>query len=229
MWLNTFNAGLIRNNDQGTGIAVYAHSSLDKSIVQINSDMNFEEACLLEVRLRGGDIMLFACCYRSPTRTHSSEENNEKLNRLFHAISLKKYSHRCIVGDFNYRNNNWVTWTTNHGEDSTEAKFIETTRDCYFYQHIEQVTRTRGNDNPSLIDLVFTDEEMQISDIQHLSPLGKSDHSVITLTFNCYLDYSKPKERYLYNKGDYDEMKKHLASSHWAQEYSVLVKTADVS
>ena len=69
---------------------------------------------------------------------------------------------------------------------------------------------------------------MQISDIQHLSPLGKSDHSVITLTFNCYLDYSKPKEIYLYNKGDYDEMKKHLASSHWAQEYSVLVKTADV-
>ena len=50
------------------------------------------------------------------------------------------------------------------------------------------------------------------------SPLGKSDHSVITLTFNCYLDYSKPKERYLYNKADYDEMKKHLASSHWAQE-----------
>ena len=215
-------------NDQGRGIAVYTHSSLDKSIVQINSDMNFEEACLLEVRLRGGDIMLFACCYRSPTHTHSSEENNEKLNRLFHAISLKKYSHRCIVGDFNYRNINWVTWTTNHGEDSTEAKFIETTRNCYFYQHIEQVTRRRGNDNPSLIDLVFTDEEMQISDIQHLSPLGKSDHSVITLTFNCYLDYSKPKERYLYNKGDYDEMKKHLASSHWAQEYSVLVKTADV-
>ena len=90
-------------NDQGRGIAVYTHYSLDKSIVQINSDMNFEEACLLEVRLRGGDIMLFACCYRSPTHTHSSEENNEKLNRLFHA--LKKYSHRCILGDFNYRNN----------------------------------------------------------------------------------------------------------------------------
>ena len=46
-------------------------------------------------------------------------------------------------------------------EESREARFIESIRDCYLYQHIEQVTRRRGNDNPSLIDLVFTDEEMQ--------------------------------------------------------------------
>ena len=121
---------------------------------------------------------------------------------------------------FIFRSINWITWTTNHGEESTETKFIETIRDCYFYQHIEQVTRRRGDDNPPLIDLVFTDEEMQISVIQHLSPLVKSDHSLITFNFNCFLDYSKPKERYLYSKGDYDEMRKHLASSHWAQEYS---------
>ena len=57
----------------------------------------------------------------------------------------------CIVGDFNYRSINWITWTTNHGEESTEAKFIETIRNCCFYQHIEQVTGRRGNDNPSLI------------------------------------------------------------------------------
>ena len=56
----------LSNTDQGRGIVVYTHSSLDKSIVQITSDMSFEEACLLEVRLRGGNILLFACCYRSP-------------------------------------------------------------------------------------------------------------------------------------------------------------------
>ena len=156
--------------------------------------------------------MLFACCYRSSTYISSSEENNEKLNRFFRVISQKKYSHLCVVGDFNYRSINWITWTTNHGEESTEAKLIETIRDCYFYQHIEQVTRRRGNDNPSLIDLVFTDEEIQISDIQHIAPLGKSDHTLITFNFNCYLEYSKPKERYLYSKGGYDEMGKHLAS-----------------
>ena len=66
----------LSNTDQGRGIVVYTHSSLDKSIVQITSDMRFEEACLLEVGLRGGDSMLFACCYRSPTYTSSSEENN---------------------------------------------------------------------------------------------------------------------------------------------------------
>ena len=58
------------------------------------------------------------------------------------------------------------------------------------------------NDEPSLIDLIFTDEAMEISDIAHHAPLGKSDHNVITFNFNCYLDYSKPKDIYLYNKAD---------------------------
>ena len=141
--------------------------------------MQFEEACLLEIRLRAGDTMLFACCYRSPTASSTSEKNNERLNRLLLTISKKTYSHRCIVGDFNYRDIDWCSWTAQHGEESKEAKFIETIRDCYFFQHVQQATRRRGNDQPSRLDLIFTDEEMQISDVKYLSPLGKSDHNLI--------------------------------------------------
>jgi hypothetical protein len=87
------------DNNTGRGIAVYSHCSLDKSTIQIEPILSFEEACLLEVRLRGGDILLFGCCYRSPTATETSDQNNGQLNRLLKCISKKNYSHKCIVGD----------------------------------------------------------------------------------------------------------------------------------
>ena len=55
-----------------------------------------------------------------------------------------------------------------------EVVFLEAVRDSYLYQHVEHATRKRGNDDPSLIDLIFTDEEMQVSDVSHHSPLGKA-------------------------------------------------------
>lgn len=201
----------------GRGIAVYTHESINRSVIQIQLDSVFEEACLLEIRLRGGDILLFGCVYRSPTHSANSDQNNENLNNLFKIIAKKEYSHRCIVGDFNYRDINWNNWTTSNGPDSKESKFIETVRDCYLHQHVTQSTRIRGNDEPSTLDLVFTEEATQIEDIVHHAPLGKSDHSVITLKFQCYLDYSKPKEMYLFHKASWKEMKNELDTDKWAE------------
>ena len=197
----------------GRGIAVYSHLSIDKSTIQIDTGLSYEEVCLLEIRLRGGDILLFACCYRSPTKTQTSDLNNE----LIKHISSKNYTHKFIVGDFNPRNISWSTWSTTCGENSAEVFFLEAVRDSYLYQHVEHATRRRGNDDPSLIDLIFTDEEMQVSDVSHHSPLGKSDHSVITFNYHCYLDYAKPTDRYNYRKANYDGMKQHLENSNFVE------------
>ena len=186
------------DSDTGRGVVIYTHSSLDKSVIQVIPELGFEEACLLEIRLRGGDSLLFGCFYRSPTPTSTSDKNNDNLNHLLRRISDKHYSHTCLVGDFNYRDINWQSWTTFHGEESKEYKFIETVRDCYLYQHIEKPTRKRGNDEPSMIDLLLTDEEMQVSDAVHHAPLGNSDHCVITFKYHCYLQFSKPKDIYIY-------------------------------
>ena len=127
---------------------------------------------------------------------------------LLSSIALKNYSHRCIVGDFNFRDINWDTCTTPHGENSKEHKFIETIRDCFFFQQVREPTRKRGDDRPSQLDLVFTDEDMQVSDIKYLSPLGKSDHSMIVFDFHCYIDYTNPKTSYKYSIADYEEIRK---------------------
>ena len=69
-------------NNNGRGIAVYTHDSIDKSVMQIQPELGFEEVCLLEIRLRGGDRLIFGCIYRSPTPSEKSEENNNNLNNL---------------------------------------------------------------------------------------------------------------------------------------------------
>ena len=199
----------------GRGIIVYTHNSLDKSTVQLGPVASFEEACLLEIRLRGSDTLLFGCVYRSPTPSHSANANNDNLNRMMRTIYAKSYSHVCVVGDFNFKDINWASWSTNHGEESKEAQFIETIRDCFLFQHIEIPTRVRGNDEPSLLDLLLSNEEHQVSNVVHHCPLGKSDHSVITFNYHCYMDHSKPKKIHNYHKADFTAMKADPDLTDW--------------
>ena len=65
------------------GILIYIHSSIDNCVIQINPDIKFSEVCLLEIRLCGGNNLLFGCFYRSRTTSSTSEKNNANLNNLF--------------------------------------------------------------------------------------------------------------------------------------------------
>ena len=163
----------------GRGIAIYTHEKIEKSTVQIELGSRFEEACLIEIRLRGGDVLLFGCIYRSPTPSSNSGQNNDDLNELLNIITKKEYSHRCILGDFNYRDINWNNWTTQHGPESKEAKFIESVRDSYLHQHINEATRIRGNDEPSTLDLIFTNNPDLISSVSVEPWPVFTDHRVV--------------------------------------------------
>ena len=44
--------------------------------------------------------------------------------------------------------------------------------DNFLSQHIMNLTRARGQNEPHILDLVLTDDQI-IDDIEYLSPLGK--------------------------------------------------------
>jgi len=48
----------------------------------------------------------------------------------------------------------------------------------FLFQHFPSATRARGMDTPHLLDLVVTDVQDIIKDIDITSPLGKSNHAV---------------------------------------------------
>ena len=53
-------------------------------------------------------------------------------------------------------------------------------------QHVDKPTRQRGDDEPSILDLVISRE--YLSKLEYLSPLGKSDHAIIKLECEVMAD-----------------------------------------
>ena len=121
------------------------------------------------------------------------------------------------MGDFNFNNINWSTWKTNSNNINDKGnRFLETMKDCYFTQHVTKLTRVRGNNEPSLIDLVISNEEGMVGDVEVQSPLGKSDHAVLTFNLHCYSpcpNFIPPK--YQFNRGNYEDMREEISSIDW--------------
>ena len=85
-----------------------------------------------------------------------------------------------IMSDFNYLDIDWENWNTK-GDNTNihEYKFVESIQDNFLHQHTRKPTRWRGTDNPHIVDLIVTNEETMISNLEHVSPLRKSDHCLI--------------------------------------------------
>ena len=122
----------------------------------------------------------------------------------------KGYSCILILGDFNYKGITWENWNTPGLNDSNEEfLFVEALRDNYLNQHIMKPTRIRQGQEPSILDLVITNKEEMIKDLEYLRPLGKSDHIVITFNIKCHrMQDNREKISYCYDKADYEAMTK---------------------
>ena len=148
-------------------------------------------------------------------------DNNKMLNKLLKEAKQKRYSHLLIMGDFNYKDIMWnQDWSTpSLSENSEEFLFVETLRDCYLYQHIDKPTRTRVGQEPSILDLVITNEEGMVEGVEYLSLLGKSDHLVINFNLKCYIQQTKRiKEIYCHGKGNCTDMGLELMKINWNEE-----------
>ena len=147
---------------------------------------------LLDVRLKGGDVLILGVVYRSPS---SLADNNQLMLELLKSTSDCKNSHILLMGDLNLPRIDWRTCSTTLSEESLEQRLLDAT--SYLHQHVRKPTRARGTDKPSLLDLVFSNEPDMVPEIRYMSPLGSSDHQVLTFEFLCYVDYTKPKNIFL--------------------------------
>lgn len=76
------------------------------------------------------------------------------------------------MGDFNFREINWETTETTVGENHLVTVFLEGVKDTFFFQHVSHPTRFREGNEPSIVDLVLTNEENMIENIDYLTGLG---------------------------------------------------------
>ena len=201
----------ITEMDSGRGIVIYVKSSLGAS--EINHDSEFNEQVWCEINLKNNDKLLIGCIYRSP---NSTILNSNSLNKLIIDASTKRFSHILILGDYNYKEINWVNGSTSVSENHIATRFLETVRDSFLYQHVTKPTRVKDGNVPSVLDLVFTNEENMVENIEYNMGLGKSDHLMLEIDFNCYIENSvNSRKKYMYNRGNYTQMLNELKSVNW--------------
>ena len=145
-----------------------------------------------KIQLRQGDKLVICSIYRNP---NSDRENNSLLLHLFKTLSDSKTSHLLILGDFNYRNIDWLQRTSRSGACKDTLIFSEKKTYEDLHRHVTDWTRKRTGE------------------VQVRNPLVKSDHALLLFTFICYAESTDHQTRYLYNKGDYELMKEELKKS----------------
>ncbi|MEW8545255.1 MAG: reverse transcriptase family protein [Candidatus Thiodiazotropha sp.] len=131
-------------------------------------------------------------------------------------VSKQKFSHVLVMGDFNMKEIDWVNYEATESENHISNIFLEGIKDTFFFQHIKEPTRYREGNIPSLLDLVFTNEENMVNNVKYLPSMGRSDHIVLNFNFNCYTEtIFSCFERYNFHKGDYKSCVDVLQEVDW--------------
>ncbi|WAR24441.1 hypothetical protein MAR_038110, partial [Mya arenaria] len=118
------------------------------------------------------------------------------LNRL--ACSLT-FDHLVILGDFNFPEIDWSTWTVHRNETHPAFSFVECLRDNFLNQHVQGVTRYRQGQDPSCLDLLLTDNQTEVENLTLSSKLGAKCNTKRGCKKPKWMDYycvRKVKKKY---------------------------------
>ena len=90
--------------------------------------------------------------------------------------------------------------------------FMETIKDLFLKQHVTEPTRYRNGEEPSLLDLIMTNEDGMIQNLSYQPALGDSDHCCLKFDLSCYAYHSKRKEeeKTNYYRADYASIRSRL-------------------
>ena len=122
--------------------------------------------------------------------------------------------------DFNYPEIHWSSSVASGSYSSPAAGFFDACVDVFLVQHVQNPTRSRGDQHSSLFDLVLTTIPDAIDTITHLAPLGCSDHDLLLWNYLClYQPAPCSSETYLrnYSRGKYEEFNNYFCQLDWSQ------------
>ena len=155
------------------------------------------------------------CLYRSP---NSTSENNKLLNQLILNTSLIG-GKLLILGDFNFPTINWDSLSTPHLSNHCASEFLAATQDAFLFQYVQSPTHTRPNQKPTLIDLIFSQDDQTITNMTTSALLGKSHQKVLRFHYTVDKNSKNERPRYLYHRANYDSIKLELLRVDWYEVF----------
>ncbi len=193
------------------GTALYVRDSIPHRIHDL-TQIEYNDHIWALIEPQAGKKILLGCVYRSPNSTPS---NNQKLLDVLSEACSAPSTYLLILGDFNFKEIDWVLGIANCRVDHPASLFLDTVSENFLTQHVNQPTRYREQQTPSLLDLVIIDKEDIIENLEYEAPLGKSDHIVIRMNLLIAPQDTTKQQHYNFNKGDYEAMREELGSIDW--------------
>ncbi len=195
-------------NEQGRGVLIYVHNSIVSCCTELEATKG-SESVWIQLSLQNNENALIGCVYRSPNNDSTADnlfvEEFSKLDRVPNQVD------QIIFGDFNFPEINWIDETCDKDPSHISTRFLESTREGLLIQHIKEPTRWRDGQQSNTLDLLFTNKDGLVSDVEILPPLGKSDHGIIAFNLHCvYNECTVPKTKTLFNKGVYTALRRDL-------------------
>ena len=211
---------------------MYTKQFLNATAIETDTTKAFKDSTWLEITGKNNKKLLISTVYRSGS-PEKAKPLDKDLHRTIKLMSLdKKYSQIVITGDFNHPSIKWTAARDENGDfsilpeiqrhhnpDHCDQQFINCIQDSLLLQNVSKPTRYRDDQNPTLDDLIFTNDDKTLTDLQHRHHLGSSDH--LMLSFNINFNYDKPKlikkTRLNYLKTDIPKMRTML-NKEWRTE-----------
>ena len=197
------------SNRMGGGVLLYCRSYLRPSLVKSLSDASSHEE-FVSCRIRHSDVggsAEIAVLYRPPDS--DGELTLKELSRVARNVDC------LILGDFNAPFIDWSDLVILPGHNCFEKEFL----DLILSENLEQAvlipTRILPDQVPHTLDLIFTHNKREISNLDCLSPLGASDHMLLNFSWSRkYVTISSSPRRNVW-KTDLDGMKVAAAAISW--------------
>lgn len=206
-----------RRGRTGGGVLLLVHKELRAIPCVGMNDSTFEDSvwCTVDIGHHEHTNMLVGVCYRSPG---SSAENNNALIDLFSEIENIRLSRLMIMGDFNLPNVDFINYYTDRNENTFDYKFMVKVQDLLLVQHVDIGTRDTACGTSNVLDLIFTDDENSIEELDIMAPLGRSDHIGLTWKVVARRDFTQrtdSREDLNFWKGKYKELNERLICINW--------------
>ena len=222
------------NRGRSGSVMVYLRDDIPPShVVQVNS-IPLLDQLWLQTKLRRTNKLLLGIIYRSPSCPASTDAM--LVQHILDVVYCNPFTHLLIMGDFNLPTIGWngqLTRTNGLG-----AELFISTQQHSWTQHAKEPTRFRSGQKPSLLDLIFTNESYSIDRVQHISPLGLSDHTLLKFDFLCYWHTRivHNAQQRNFKKADFQGLRNYVAvelsllqsgAEKAYEEFACLIKRAD--
>ena len=137
--------------------------------------------------------------------------------RWFKMIPRKIFENNTNTQRFWLSTINWDSLSTPHLSNHCASEFLAATQDAFLFQYVQSPTHTRPNQKPTLIDLIFSQDDQIITNMttSALLALGKSHHKVLRFHYTADSNSKYERPHYLYHIA--------LTMTVWNSSYKELI------